>query len=140
MNSLVTKISGSVEAIKDLFTTLWYSNSFYIIGIRDYDTGKKQVVTGRSIRIWQRARMYFKTMPNNPMMVFTISDENFNLISNGLYDTASKSQRNAMESINGDVETLLQAILEASATRIGKECFDIEFTEAVKLIEEALNV
>lgn len=140
MNSLVTKISGSVEAIKDLFTTLWYSNSFYIIGIRDYDTGKKQVVTGRSIRIWQRARMYFKTMPNNPMMVFTISDENFNLISNGLYDTASKLQRNAMESINGDVETLLQAILEASATRIGKECFDIEFTEAVKLIEEALNV
>ena len=140
MNSLVTKISGSVEAIKDLFTTLWYSNSFYIIGIRDYDTGKKQVVTGRSIRIWQRARMYFKTMPNNPMMVFTISDENFNLISNGLYDTASKLQRNAMESINGDVETLLQDILEASATRIGKECFDIEFTEAVKLIEEALNV
>ena len=140
MKNLITITTGTVEAIKTAHTSSWYENSFYLIGDRDYETGAKMVITGRSIRVWQRARNYFKTMSNNPMMVIKFSDEAFSLIAEGLYATATKEQAKSLESINEVIETNLRAILAKHANRVGQECFDISYESAIKIIQEALSI
>ena len=140
MTKSITITKGTVQAIKELFANLWYSNVFYLIGTRDYATGDLMVITGRSIRVWQRARCYFKTMANNPMAVYTFTDAQFNAISEGLTRTASKSEKEAMEKLNAPMEESLRAILEHHGERVGQECFKIGFDEAVKIIEDALSL
>lgn len=140
MKNSITVTTGTVASIKSAHASVWYENSFYLIGDRDYDTGAKTVITGRSIRVWQRARNYFKTMPNNPMMVIKFSDEAFQQIAAKLYTTASKNQATSMEAINESIESELRGILSKHATRVGKECFNISYEEATVIIKESLSL